>query len=98
LKRKEKKIFHTRQRKQHNPVEDEHGPEDGHVKHAEPRARKANGQRARRRVPELELGQAPDEGAELLVLLRWQPPATITAAAATTTANRAVLHFGVLLH
>ena len=59
----------TRQDKQHEPVHDQHGPEDGHVEDLEPAARKRDDDSAGGRVPELELGQAADEWAELLVAL-----------------------------
>lgn len=62
----------TREDKENEPVHDQDGPEDGHVKDGEPSAdeRDANGPRGP--VPELELGKTPDEGLELLVLLGRQ--------------------------
>ena len=63
---------HTRQTKQNNKIHHQHGPKHGHIKDLEPRRQKAQDYRPRTRMPELELGQAPDEGAELLVLLRGQ--------------------------
>lgn len=62
----------TRQDKQHEPVHDQHGPEDGHVEDLEPAAQERDDDGAGGRVPELELGQAADEGAELLVALGRQ--------------------------
>lgn len=62
----------TGERKKHDPVDDQHGPEDRHVEHLEPGAKKGDQDGARRADPELEFRQAPDEGAELLVLLDWQ--------------------------
>ena len=53
-------------------VHDEDGPEDRDVEELEEGAAEADERRLRRRVPELELGQPPDEGAELLVLPRRQ--------------------------
>lgn len=63
---------HTRQDKQNNPINDQNRPKDGDIKDAEPSADEADGDGARGRVPELELGEAPDEGAELVVLLGGQ--------------------------
>lgn len=59
----------TRQDEQHEPVHDQDGPEDGHVEDLEPAAHKGDDDGAGGRVPELKLGQAADEGPELLVLL-----------------------------
>lgn len=63
---------HTRQDKKHNPVNDQNRPEDGDIEEREPRADEANGNGPGGRVPELELGEAADEGAELVVLLGGQ--------------------------
>ena len=62
----------TSQDKQDDPVHDQDGPEDGHVEDLEPGADESEGDGAGSGVPELELGQAADEGAELLVLLGRQ--------------------------
>ena len=62
----------TRQREQNDPVHHQHGPEDGHVEHLGPGAGEGDEHGARGADPELELGQAADEGAELLVLLDGQ--------------------------
>lgn len=59
----------TSQDKQDDPVHDQDGPEDRDVEDREPTAHKANGDGASGRVPELKLGQAADERAELLVPL-----------------------------
>lgn len=60
----------TGQSKENQPINDQDGPKDGHVKDLEPRADETDDERSRGRIPELELGQAPDEGSKLLVLLR----------------------------
>lgn len=62
----------TRQGKQDEPINDQNGPEHRNVEDGEPGARKADGNRPRGRVPELELGQPSDERSELLVLLGRQ--------------------------
>lgn len=59
----------TSQDKQDNPVHDQDGPEDRDIEDGEPTAHEANGDGASSGVPELELGQAADERAELLVFL-----------------------------
>ncbi len=60
---------HTRQNKEDQPVHDQNGPEDGHVEDLEEGAEEGDGDCARGPVPEFELGEAADEGLELLVLL-----------------------------
>lgn len=74
----------TRKDEQHEPVHDQYRPEDRHVEDLEPAAPERNDDSAGGRVPELELGQSADEGAELLVLLGGERP------------DRAVLH--VVVH
>lgn len=64
--------IHTGQGEEDEPVDDEYGPEDGNVEDDEPGAEEADGNGAGGGEPELELGQAADEGAELLVLLGGQ--------------------------
>jgi hypothetical protein len=62
-------IKRTGQDKEDDPVHDEDRPEDGDVEDLEPAAHEADSDSPGRGVPELELGKAADEGAELLVLL-----------------------------
>ena len=67
-----------RQDEENDPVHayDENGPEHGNVEDFEPAADERDGDGPRSRVPELELGQTPYEGPELLILLcgqRHQP-------------------------
>jgi hypothetical protein len=57
------------QKHQDQPIHDQDGPEDGQVENLAPAAREAQGDGARRRVPEFKLGQAPHEGLEFLVVL-----------------------------
>lgn len=59
----------TREREKDEPIYDQHWPKHGDIKHAEPRAKEADGDSPSSGMPELELGQPPDEGTELLVLL-----------------------------
>lgn len=59
----------TRQDEEHKPVHDQHGPEDRHVENLKPRADKRDDNGPGSGMPELELRQAADEGAELVVLL-----------------------------
>lgn len=59
----------TGQDKENDPVHDQDGPEDGDVEDLEPAAQEGDNDGAGGGVPELELGKAADEGAELLVLL-----------------------------
>ncbi len=63
---------HTRQSEEDQPVDEQYGPEDGHVAEREPGAEEGDGDGTRRGIPELELGQAADERPELLVLLGRQ--------------------------
>lgn len=63
---------HTGQHKEHHPVNDQDGPEDRDVENREPTADEADEDGAGGGVPELELGQTADEGAELVVLLGRQ--------------------------
>ena len=69
----------TRQGEQDDPIHHQHGPEDGHVEDGEEGAGEGEERGARGRHPELELGQAADEGAELLVLLGGQRRARAVA-------------------
>lgn len=62
----------TRQRKQYQPINHQHRPEDRQIEDLEPAAHKANCHRPRRRMPEFELGESPNEWPELLILLRGQ--------------------------
>jgi hypothetical protein len=62
----------TCQREQDAEIHHQHRPEDGHIEDVKPRARKRDGDGTRGAVPELELGQAPDEWPEFLVLFGWQ--------------------------
>lgn len=56
------------QDKEDDPVDNQHRPEYGDVEDGEPTADEADGDGAGSGVPELEFGQAADEGAELVVL------------------------------
>ena len=60
----------TRQAEQYQPINHQDGPKHRHVKDTEPSAHEPYGDGPRARVPELELGQAPDKGPELLILSR----------------------------
>jgi hypothetical protein len=62
----------TRQRKQDHPVHHQHRPEDRQVKDGEPSAHESNGDGLGSRIPELELGESPDKGAEFILFLRWK--------------------------
>lgn len=62
-------LLSHRQNKEDQPVHDQNGPEDGHVEDLEEGAEEGDGDCARGPVPEFELGEAADEGLELLVLL-----------------------------
>jgi len=68
---------------QDEPVDDENGPEHRDIEEGEEAADQGDGDGASSRVPELEFGESPDEGAELLVLLGREG------------ADRAVLHIVV---
>ena len=70
----------TGQDEQHKPVHNQDGPKDGDVEYLEQAADEGDGNGAGGGVPELEFGQAADEGAELLVLLGRE------------RADRAILH------
>ena len=48
-------------------IHHQHGPEDGHVEDLAPAAAEGQANRSRGRVPELELGEPADEGAEFLL-------------------------------
>jgi len=60
------------QHDENEPVENQHGPEDGQVEDLAPRATERQHDGARRRVPELELGQPAHEWLELFVRLGGQ--------------------------
>jgi hypothetical protein len=62
----------TGQRKQNQPVDHQHRPENRHIEDREPGAEKPNSNRSRSRIPELELRKTADEGAELLILFCGQ--------------------------
>lgn len=59
----------TRQDEEDDPVDHQDGPKDRDIENGEPRADEADGDGPGSGVPELELGKATDEGAELVVLL-----------------------------
>lgn len=63
----------TRQAKKNQPVHQQDGPENREVEDLKPAAEKANGNRAGRRVPELELWQPADKRPELLIFFCRQP-------------------------
>lgn len=58
-----------RQDEEDDPVDHQDGPKDRDIENGEPRADEADGDGPGSGVPELELGEATDEGAELVVLL-----------------------------
>lgn len=58
----------TRKAKQNQPVHDQDRPENGQVENLEPAAEEANGDGLCGRIPELELGEPANEGAEFLIL------------------------------
>lgn len=53
--------------KQCYEIHNENGPKDRNIKHFEERTHERNERRLRDRMPELELGQAPNEWSKLLV-------------------------------
>ena len=61
-----------RQPKQNNKIHHQHGPEHGHIEDLAPAAAEGDRDRPRGRVPELELGEPPDEGAEFLLGFRGE--------------------------
>lgn len=83
-------MIRTRQDKQDNPVDDQDGPEDRDIKNSEPRAQEADGDGPGGRVPELELGEATDEGPELVVLLGGQAGGGVTVFQALVLRERRV--------
>jgi hypothetical protein len=62
----------TRQHEQDKPIHDQHGPKDRQIKHLKPTTHETQRDRPRCGMPELELGQSPNEGTKLLILLRGQ--------------------------
>lgn len=70
----------TSQEEEDEPVHDQNGPENWHVKDLEPAAEEADDDSSGGPVPELELRKSTNEGLELLVMLGWKG------------AHRAVLH------
>ena len=56
-----------RQAEQDDEVDHQDRPEDGHVEDLAPAAAEGQADGPRGRVPELELGEPPDEGAEFLL-------------------------------
>lgn len=62
-------LFSHGKNEEDNPVHDQHGPEDGHIKDLEPTAHKRDEDGSGGPVPELELGESSNEGLELLILL-----------------------------
>lgn len=85
----------TGQREQHDPVHDQHGPEDGQVKYAEPTTREAYRDSFRCGIPELELGQAADEGAEFLVLFGGQAGGAVFESGVIFVAGERGVEFGL---
>lgn len=79
-----------RQDKEDDPVDDENGPEDGDVEDGEPAADEADGDCAGRGVPELELGEAADKGAELVVLFCGKAVACVAVLKAFVLGERGV--------
>lgn len=71
----------TGKEEEDEPVHDQNWPEHWHVEDLEPAAEKGDGDNSSGRVPELKLGQAANEGPELLVRLGRE------------RANRSILHF-----
>lgn len=59
----------TRQGEQDQPVDHQDGPEHRHIEDPKPGAEEADGNGPGGRVPELEFRKAPNERAELVVLL-----------------------------
>jgi hypothetical protein len=81
----------TCQRKQNNPIHNKHRPEDGDIEDLEPGAEEGNHNGASRIMPELELRQAANEGAELVVLARGQGRrAAVQAVVSVRRSNRRV--------
>lgn len=64
---------------QRNEVHDQNRPEHGNVEHIEERANDGDQRAPHDGVPELEFGQAPDEGTELLVGARRQFGTTVVS-------------------
>lgn len=58
-----------RQRKQDDEIDHQHGPEYRHVEYCKPCAYKANRNRSRGRMPELELWQSSNKRPKFFVLL-----------------------------
>lgn len=85
----------TGQREQHDPVHDQHGPEDGQIKDAEPTTREAYYDSFRCGIPELELGQAADEGAEFLVLFGGQAGGAVFESGVIFVAGEGGVEFGL---
>lgn len=59
----------TRQAEEDKPVYHQNRPEHGDVKDLRPAAQEPDGDGSGRRVPELELRESADKGAELVVVL-----------------------------
>ena len=59
----------TGQDEEHDPVHNQHGPEDGDVEDLEPAAYEADCDRLGGAVPELELRESTDEWLEFLLFL-----------------------------
>lgn len=62
----------TRQDEEDKPVHDQNGPEDGNVEEVEECAEEGDCNSPGGPVPELELGEATNEGLKLFILLRWK--------------------------
>jgi hypothetical protein len=60
-------LFAHGQEEEDDPVEEQNGPENGHIEDLEPAAQERNNNSPRSPVPELELRKAADERLELLV-------------------------------
>jgi hypothetical protein len=56
------------QEEEHAPIHEQNRPEDWHIEDLEPAAKEADDDGACGPVPELELGEATDEGSELFIL------------------------------
>jgi hypothetical protein len=83
-----------RQHEKDDPVDHQDGPEDRDIEDGEPRADEADGDGPGSGVPELELREAADEGAELVVLLGGEAGGGVTILEAFVLGERGV-EFGL---
>lgn len=72
----------TCQTEQNHPVNHQHRPKDGQIENLKPTRQKTAHDHPRRTMPKLKLGQSPDKGPELLILLGGQGAPTLPVRAA----------------